>query len=253
MALEKIVHITDAIDLDSVQVQRFSELHSLGLREVVLLHPGNADRLRSQLEDQGLVPKTLLVDSFGIQRILKIATDEGASMISASVDKKIGRRSRKALIKGLLQSSHVPVILMPKSAGETRGDKQTKLFDHVIFGANWSESCRRAMSYLIELKVAIKEIEIIHVVEKKLSVKDLRDLRARLRKWRGAFTERGLDVESHIYAGNRHEEILLAATDYSGTCIVMGGAEKSGLGRLLFPSCPYRVIDASVVPAIVIP
>ena len=63
----------------------------------------------------------------------------------------------------------------------------------------------------------------------------------------------GIDAESHIYAGKRQEEILLAAKDYGASCIVMGSSYKPALKRIFKGSCLYDVAEGSGVPIIVVP
>jgi nucleotide-binding universal stress UspA family protein len=130
---------------------------------------------------------------------------------------------------------------------------QKSVFSHVVFATDWSPASEKAMGYILNFKDIITELEIVHVIDKRLDVKDMRDLKEKLVQTRKIFLEKGIDAEPHIYAGRRPEEIMLAAKDYGATCIVMGTTGKSTLKDLLSRSCSYRVSEASVVPTLVVP
>ena len=127
------------------------------------------------------------------------------------------------------------------------------MFHRAVLAADRSESCREAMRYLLTFKGVIKELEIVHVIGKRLSIKEMRDLRQMLSAWRNTFLDHSIDAEFHIYAGKCDEEILLAAKDYGGTCIVMGSPKKSSIKKILRLSSTYRVAEASPVPTIIVP
>jgi nucleotide-binding universal stress UspA family protein len=252
MVFEKSIHITNSKEVRATEVQRFAGLRKLGLQEVLFFHPSNGDTWKEPLEAVGLQARTLAVDGPTIPSLLNAARKEGVSFISTTMGEQNKGVFRRSFAKELLKTSHVPVMLMPTATAPSSVD-QVDMFDHVIFATDWSEACREVMRYLLRFKGIIKELEIVHVVDKRLSIKELRSLRYMLSAWRSAFLGHLIDAESHIYAGKRHEEILLAAKDYGGTCIVMGASQTSSIKRLLRQPCPYRVAEDSQVPTFVVP
>jgi len=252
MALEKLLHVANSTEVNTKEIERFAALRELGLEEVILFKLPNGDNWKAQLGDLGIQVKTITMEGSRISSVLETARREGVSFISTHIDEESKRVLRRPLAKELLKSSLVPVMLIPKVL-EIQGVRQNRMFDNVVFATDWSESCKKAMRYLLDFRKVIKALEIVNVVEKRLSVREMRELRYKLSAWRSAFLDHGIDAESHIYAGNRQEEILSAAKDYRATCIVMGSSHKPTLKRIFRRSCVYGVAEGSVVPTIVVP
>ena len=252
MAFEKLLHITKSSEASEVEVQQLAGLRKLGLEEVIFFHPYNEVNWKERLGAFGIQATNLTADGPMIPNLLGVARQEGVSFISTNIDDQQKGMFRRPYAKDLIKLSPVPVMLMPQ-AMEPSDVEQGNMFDHVVFATDWSESCRDVMRYLLKFKGVIKELEIVHVVEKRLSIKEMRELRYMLSAWRSAFLNSSIDAESHIYAGKRHEEILLAAKDYNGTCVVMGTSKKSSIKRFIECSCSYRVAEVSPVPTIIVP
>jgi nucleotide-binding universal stress UspA family protein len=251
MAFEKLLHITNTSEASDAVVQRIAGLRNIGLEEVIFFHLSNGGKWKDRLGSFGIQTKNLTVDGPMIPSLLNAARQEGVSFISTNVEDQNKGIFRRPYAKDLIKASPVPVMFMPKddpSIAEEKG-----VFDHVIFGTDWSESCQEVMRYLLKFKGIIKELEIVHVVEKRLSIKEMRELRYRLSAWRNAFLDHSIDAESHIYAGRTHEEILLATQDYRGTCVIMGTSVKSSIKKWLESSCSFRVAEGSSVPTIIVP
>ena len=252
MAVEKLLHITNSLEVSDSEVQWFAGLRNLGFQEVVFFHPPNGNGWKEQLGVFGLQAKTITVDGPSIQGLLEIARQEEVTFISTNIDRQNKGKFRRLDTKELLKTSHVPVMLMPEVSGSS-DRKQIGVFDHVIFATDWSVYCQGVMRYLLKYRGIIKELEIIHVVDHRLSIRELRDLRYKLAAWRSAFLDNAIDAESHIYAGKTHEEILQAAKDYGGTCIFMGFSKRSATKRFLRRPYAYRVAEGNTVPTIVVP
>jgi nucleotide-binding universal stress UspA family protein len=252
MKLEKLLYVPNRPEAGIDDIQRFAGIRKVGLEEVICFHSSNSDVWKARLGDVGIQVKDLVADGPMVRGVLDAADRESVSFISTNMDAEKKSLFHRPFARELLKSSHVPVMLLPKNAGLS-GAEQSGMFDHVIFATDWSESCKKVMRYLLRFKTTIKEMEIIHVVEKRLSVKEMRVLRYKLSAWRSAFLDQQVDAESHIYAGKRHEEILLAARNYKGTCIVMGISKRSPMKRFLRRPCSYRVAKESQVPTIVVP
>ena len=252
MEVGKLLYATDVKEPKFSEVECLMYLRSLGLREVIFLHATKMEGWEATLADYGIHLKTFVVKGPMAASILDAAHREAVSLIAVSLNRDMGSRFRRSLTRGLLRSSHVPVTILPERI-EVSGSGQNGVFAHVIFGTDWSAASEKALSYLINLKTVVKTLEIVHVIERKLSVKDMRDLKEKLAQTRKTCLEQGIDAESHIYAGKPSEEIMLAAKDYDATCIVMGITRKSPMKALLSRSNSYRVAEASVVPMLVIP
>ena len=91
-------------------------------------------------------------------------------------------------------------------------------------------------------------LEVVNVINRKLSVRDMRKLKEKMVEARKVFLDQGMDAEAHIYAGKRAEEIILAASDYKATSIIMGTSGKSFMGAFFSRSCSYRVGEESPLP-----
>jgi nucleotide-binding universal stress UspA family protein len=95
-------------------------------------------------------------------------------------------------------------------------------------------------------------LEIVNVINKKLSVRDIRNLKMKLVETRKKFLDEDIDAEAHVYAGKPAEEIMLAAEDYEATCIIMGTSNKSSFEGLFSKSCSYGVAKEAAVPVMFI-
>jgi nucleotide-binding universal stress UspA family protein len=183
---------------------------------------------------------------------LDLAYQETVSLIAVKVNKKSNGRSQRSLEKVLLRASPIPVAILPGDLDES-GSGEKGFFTRVIFATDWSTSSEKALSYLAKLKKVIRALEIVHVIEKRLSIRDMRDIKDKIAKTRKTLLDDGKYAEPHIYAGKKHEEILLAAKDYDATCIVMGINRNSLMQEILNRSTAYRVAGSTMAPLLVIP
>lgn len=46
----------------------------------------------------------------------------------------------------------------------------------IIFATDWSPSSENALVYVLNFKEIIKELDIVHIISEKLTVRDLREL-----------------------------------------------------------------------------
>ena len=109
------------------------------------------------------------------------------------------------------------------------------------------------MDALRRLKGIIGELEIVTVITKKLSIRDIRKLNEMVEEMRSTLLDEGIDAEAHIYAGKPAEEINLAVKNYDGSIIVMGASHRSALKTMFYGNCTYDVADRAKVPVLVIP
>jgi nucleotide-binding universal stress UspA family protein len=252
MQIRKLLYVTGVSQPRFSEVQRLTELRTLGLEEVIFLHATKVEGWETRLAEYGINSRAFLVEGQMTRNILGVAHREGVSLIAASLERDTGGRLRRSLTRDLLRLSCVPVIILPENANVS-GSAREGVFTHVIFADDWSAASENARNYLLHFKEIIKELEIVYVLDRKLSVRDMGNLKDKLSQTRKIFLDHGIDAEAHVYAGEPADEVMLAAQDYGATCIVMGTTGKSPLKELLSKSYSYRVAEASVVPTLVIP
>ena len=252
MEAGKLLYATNIRHASFSEVERLLVLRSLGLEEVIFLRATKVEGWERRLADYGLKSKTLRVEGPLAPRILNVAHQEAVSLIAANLNRDTRRLLRGSLTTELLRASPLPVLILPERT-EASVSMQKGMFAHVIFATDWSAASERALDYLLNFKEIIKELEIVHVIHKKPSVRDMRNLQEKLSQVRKIFLDHGIDAEAHVYAGKPSEEIMLAAKDYDTTCIVMGTTGMWTLKDMLLHSCSYRVAEASKVPTLVIP
>jgi nucleotide-binding universal stress UspA family protein len=252
MQIRRLLYATAVTEPKFSELRRLTELRTLGLEEVIFLHATKVEGWETRMAEYGINSRTFVVEGHMTRSILDIAHREKASLIAASVKRDIGGRVRRSLTRNLLRSSRVPVIILPENV-EASGSAQEGTFTQVIFADDWSAASEKARNYLLHFKGIIKELEIVYVLDRKLSVRDMRNLKEKLSQTRKIFLDQGIDAEAHVYAGEPAAEVVLAARDYGATCIVMGTTGKSFLKELLSKSYSYRVAEASVVPTLFIP
>jgi len=254
MEVGKLLYATASRQPSFSEVEGLLALRTLGLKEVILLHTTKAEDWAGRLADYGLTSKTLMVDRPLVPAILNAAHREGVSLIVASLNRDKRRLLRGSLTTELLRASTLPVLILPEET-QASGSMERGVFAHLVFATDWSPASEKALRYLLSLnlKTTTKTLEIVHVINKKLSVRDMHNLKYKLTESRKIFLDHGIDAEGHVYAGKPSEEIMLASRDYDATCIVMGTTGKSAVKDLLSPSYSYRVAEVSVVPTLVIP
>lgn len=251
--VEKLLYATDIRQPSFSEVEGLLTLRTLGLKEIIFLHTNKVEDWNGRVADFGLKSKSFMVNGPMVPAILNAAHREGVSLIAANLSRD------KGLLRGsptteLLRASALPVLILHEGA-QASGPVEGGIFTQLVFATDWSPASGKALRYLLSLnlKTTTKTLEIIHVIEKKLSVRDLRNLKYKLTETRKIFLDHGIDAEGHVYAGKPPEEIMLAARDYDATCIVMGTTGKSAFKDLLSPSYSYWVAEASIVPTLVVP
>ena len=252
MEARKLLYATNIRQPSFSEFERLLILRMLGLEEVIFLHSTKVEGWESKIADFGMNSKTLMAEGPLVPRILNVAHQEAASLIAATLNRDTRRLLRGSLITQLLRASTLPVLVLPEHVEAAESEKKG-MFDHVIFATDWSAASERAFDYLLNFNTIIKELEIVHVIHKKPSVRDMRNLREKLSQARTIFLDHGIDAEAHVYAGKPSEEIMLSAKDYGATCIAMGTTGMWTLKDMLLHSCSYRVAEASLAPILVIP
>jgi nucleotide-binding universal stress UspA family protein len=249
----KILYATDARELDVGQIDDLVAFSDLGVEEIVLLHGGKVGPLFD--ERLGLLEmdiKVITAHNLSVSSILAVARDKGAAMVAFSLGKDRGRSLIRSHTRLLYKRAHVPVIALPQN-GRARSSARPGVMNHVIFATAWSESSEKALAFLLSFGDVIQALEIVHVIDRRLSVRDMRQLKDRLTGCREKFHLHGIDSEAHVYAGKPWEEIVRAARDYEGSCVVMGATRRLGMKYPVSNSCSSRVTSVSLLPTLVVP
>ena len=229
-------------------------LQKLGFEERTYFIMGEITLWQEILGRQGISGKFLSAKKLSSADIIGKAREEKASLIAVNLSSDGVGISRKSMIRSLIKFTQVPLLLIPEipiqPANET---PELDIFDHVIFATDWSPFSQKGMETLSHLKENINELEIVTVINKKLSIRDMIDLKDMLEETRSRLLDQGIDAEGHVSAGKPSEEILLAVKDYGGTVIVMDASHRSVLKTFFYGSCTYEVAEKAEVPILVIP
>jgi len=252
MEIKKLIYVTDMNSPRFEEMEQLMVFRKLGLEEVIFLNPRGIGDWDERVQDHGVKARTLAGEGLALSRILDAVRREEPSMIAASLNRRRRKVLRGSPVRNLLRSSPVPVLLLNQEKHPS-GPLEKGVFQHVIYATDWSPVSETVLKYLLNLKEIIEMLEIVNVIHKKLSVRELRSLKQRITETRKIFLDEGIDAEAHIYAGKPHEEILLAASDYDATAIVMGTSRKSRMQGMIRRSCSYRVAEKAEIPVLVVP
>lgn len=252
MDVKKIIYVTQRESPGSSDLDVLLELRHLGLEEVILIHSDGFEAWEKSIRDRGLKATSIWTKGPIQREINRLLTDRLISMVVLESGKEQQGTSALSGIRKVMGSSSVPVlVLYPVETAP--GTSQKSLFHHCIFPMDWTEISRNALDYLLELNGIIHVLEIVYVMNKRLSVRDLRVLKKKLSQARQQCLHKGIDAESHVYAGKPWEEILLAGRDYGATAIIMGTSGKSAFKNLMLRSCTYRIAQQGETPLLAIP
>jgi nucleotide-binding universal stress UspA family protein len=253
MTIRRLLYITELESPAYESLESLMVLRDVGLEEVLLLFPGGAEEWKAGGPDYGIQLKSITGDGPLLTRVKQAVQKEEISVIAAYLERRHRKGGGRLAMRNLMRSSPSAVIFMNENAlASSATDKG--LFHHIVFATDWSPVSRRALEYLVlNFRPLIKMLEIVNVVNKRLSVRDIRILRKKLAETRKVFLDMGIDAESHIYAGKTPEEILLAAKDYEATTIAMGTSGRSSLMEMFSGSYSYRVAEEAEVPVLLVP
>ncbi len=245
-------------------VEDLSVLKRAGLDEIVFLQTipdimmdkSESDSRTKRLADLsnlGIKSSVLTEEVLSLAGILNAAKKEEVSLIVVDLDRKTNNPSRSTLINNLIKYSPIPILIINDSQ-ETTAEKDKGLFDHVVFTTDWSPESDKALTYLLGFKEILGAVEIVNIINGKLTVKDMRELKEKLALTRKICLNQNIDAESHIYAGEISEEIITASKDYRATLIVLGAISEKPLFKKIFKKSPtYMVAEEAAVPVLIIP
>ncbi|MDL1972573.1 MAG: universal stress protein [Deltaproteobacteria bacterium] len=288
--IEKLLYATNFKESTFNIVETLLDLRKVGLKEVVLLHVIEREKVAfvpygGYLKDEEERLKEIAYIHFGewkrrllelginckgyidvgipTAKILRLAEKEGVQLIV------IGRRRRfkiKLLLEklyggnittNLLQRSKVPVFVVDKDAEIFRKEKEKfiakSLFDQVLLATDWSPPAQRAFKYLLNFKDLIRKIHVVNVLYERLNGKALRDLENRLEEACNFYIKEGIEAEPHVYAGETAEKIIMAAEECHATSIAMGTTRKSTFKDVLLGSTSRQIVEQADTPALIVP
>jgi nucleotide-binding universal stress UspA family protein len=252
MEIKKLFYVTNAVPPDNDEPAWSLAVQKLGFEETIYFITGESTRWEKSLRDHGVQCRFLIEETPSHNIIMDRAREEEASLIATNLVSMGASVSRRSITRNLIRSTDVPILLIPEQTSVIQASDKG-LFDNVIFAIDWSPFSQNCMDALRRLKGIIGELEIVTVITKKLSIRDMIKLKDTVEETRSTFLDEGIDAEAHIYAGKPAEEINLAVKDYDGSIIVMGASHRSALKSMFYGNCTYDVADKAMVPVLVIP
>ena len=223
-----------------------------GLEEIVFFKVNPSEEQIENLSRLSINSKVLPDHAISSEDILRIAEEEAISLIVMGIDKEKENTHPGSVLKRLIEMSSTPLLVI-KESGEEK-DSQKGLFDHVIFATACTSRSEKTVKFILGFKELVSELDIIHVINGKITVKYMRDLKERLEKTRKVYLDEGIDAESHIYAGKTDEEIITASGDYRGTIIIISvNTERSYLKRMFKKSSAYGTVKRANMPVLIVP
>lgn len=241
-----MLYVTDLRESDSPfgVVKELLPLKKKLFDRVVFASSSSLTEGTDALPDPEIPFTTKTLRDLSQREITAAAKEEQVSCIVADLD----RDAHGATLRALALNSPLPVLVV------NRGEPKGELLNHVIFATDWSPASERAMEQIIALGDCIYELDIIHVISEKLTVKDMREMKERLEHTRKICLNEGINAESHIYAGDVAEEIVTASEDYRGSVIIVGsGASRSFMERIFKKSTIDILIRNAAVPVFFVP
>jgi nucleotide-binding universal stress UspA family protein len=261
----KILYATDLRRPSSKVLEGLSGFSDIGFKEIIFLCVIDEkkdkrdaalelfEQWKEKLKGYGL-KATIKIDSGDLSgSVLSTIRENQISFAVVHFDKKKRRiLFGDPIVKKLIKEASVPVLIVDK---DETGLKLTSkgAFERVLFATDWSQASEKALQIILGFKQLINELDIVNVIHKKLTVRDLRRLMEKLRETRNKCLKEGIDTEYHVYAGKTVDEIILAAQDYNSTSIVMGTTSGQSFKDIFIgkPSC--RVVKKTPVPALLVP
>ena len=255
MEAKKLLYVTDLKEksLSFNLLKGILPVHKLGFNEIAVLQTSPFNSWLKGLSDFSIKSKIIFDDAILPHGILNTAKNEGASLIVVNLYSEKGKTSKNSIIKQLIKFSSLPLLFINDPDQEIKSD-QKGIFTSVVFATDWSDPSERALAFLLDFKKILGELEIVHVIKGKLTIKEMRELKDRLMKTRKICLDNKIDAESHIYAGKTSEEIMTAARDYKTAMVVVGGEfRKKGLSRFFKKSSSWKVACETDLPVLVVP
>ena len=252
MEIQKVISATNLKEPSYDIFEGLLDIKKIGLEEIILLSGSLPEELKERLSGHGITLRKVEGSGKLVSRILDTAKRENTSLIVANLKREKKKLFRGTTARDLIKNTPLPLLLVNEDNKESSYSKNS-IFDSVILATDWSAAAQRALNFIIGLKDIIGVLDIVNVLNKKLTVRDIRQLKDKLEEIRKICLKEKIDAEAHIYAGKTPKEILLAAKDYNATVIVMGSQPKSTIKEILLRYPSYKVAEESSIPVLLIP
>ena len=253
MEKKKLFYVTNSEPLPNEPAWSLS-LQKLQFEETSYYITGETAPWEEILRKAGISYKLLTGKSPSHAAIIGKAQEEKASFITANLSAKGAGLSRRTVLRNLVRFTQVPFLLLPTDGEPSAvAISDRGVFDHVIFATDWPPSSQKCLDTLFNFKDNISELEIVTVINRKLSIRDMIGMKDMLEKTREKLLDQGIDAEGHVYAGKPSEEILLAVKDYNGTVVVMEASHRSAFKTFFYGNCTYEVAEKASVPILIVP
>jgi nucleotide-binding universal stress UspA family protein len=269
-AVQSLLSLTQAdlnhiVFINVIERDRFA-MSRVGYRKDEEIRLREAANIRfidwsENLFEQGLEVGVYIVVGSLVSEVIKAAKEEEADLIV------IGR-SHKGVLEHLYEGSDVTEllrraatpVLVYKHLSETALSVE-RPFERPLLAIDWSPASMKAVEYLKELKNAVSEISVVHVVSEKdlkgssaMSVQKTRkQARKKLEEICAIFETEGIKAREHVYIGDPNEEIEKAARECQATMIVLGSSAKTAWVERWLGSTPRSIAEKSVYPTLLIP
>ena len=285
---EKVLVTLDFSPYSQKILDRISEIP--GIQEVVLLHVGDATRPSRldwthgypHIENTQLLleEKKKFLEQFGLrvrinvdvivnaitqgtvsQAIMEIAETENISLIVLGAR---GIDPIQELLLGSVSSSvlryattNVLIMHFPPAYVGTKASESSsrKLFSKVLIPTDFSRSASDASAFVKTIP-GIKEIVLLHVVNRAESQQDIEDYvkaaETRLEDMKKEFINTGVEVKFHVGAGDPAEMILSVADDDDVSLIAMSAFGLDWVREILLGSTTFTVVRRTKKPVLII-
>jgi len=213
------------------------------------------------LFEQGLEVGVYIVVGTLVPEVIKAARKEEADLIV------IGRSHKGVLenlytgsdVTELLRRAEIPVLVYKQLSEKLLSVE--KPFERPLLAIDWSPASMKAADYLKELKNAVQEIHIVHVISEKdlkgssaMSIQKTRkQTRKKLEEICTLFENEGIDAREHVYIGEPEEQIERAARECQATMIVLGSSARTAWVERWLGSIPQSIAEKSMYPVMLIP
>jgi nucleotide-binding universal stress UspA family protein len=253
MEIKNCLYVTDA-PAASARMEALLPLCKLGLKEILSIVPARGDGGQGKaFQDRGVKCETLVVDNLTVAWILNKARETSASLIAADFKRVEGRFLNRSLARDLIRGSQIPILVVPHKDAQRTENEGWDFLHSGVLAVEREKMPETLLNFIMGLRGIIKELEIVNVIDRKLSIRDMIGIKDLLEETREDFMEKGTDAEVHIYAGKPADEILLAAKDYGVKTIIMGAGQVTRIKSFLYRGCSYRVAEKTVVPTFIVP
>ena len=252
MEIKKILYATNIKGPVYNPIEGLLSLKKAGLEEILVLSDDISGDVKKGFSENGVTLRNIEGSGPITSRILDSARSENPSLIVTFLRKGKRRFFRGAVSRNLIKNITLPLLLIHEDDNKSNSDI-SGLFDNVLLATHWSDSSGRAWLFMIGLKKIIGVVDIVYVLNEKPTIKEIRQIKERVEDIRRICLEEKIDAESHIYAGKTSDEILLAASEYDATLIIMGTSSKGILSDIFSRPVCYRVVEKSPVPVLIIP